>query len=289
MVRSCYWIFLSWFRSADGQKYILTSFNFMYEQIPLQILFYSIIIFNSSTEVRALKLVSSFSINIKFKMHLKSFNSTRSAECRKLLLDLLENQIHKCIQTWTSAMHNPLFHWARDLLESCSGFDLFIWKRMKMYENGNRDRINVTRGFCLNNMNVYAFFLYLFSQLFWCASGLTTIIHELLECHVYDEKDLIYIFFFPGTIRSLHHSQHSSAMCRMRFPSVHVIDAAAKLSHFFHTFHELLCSKLLQEKVDRDKKDWLKSLNFIRFSFWFTVAFLHYSSVLSLEILWKVN
>lgn len=62
-----------------------------------------------------------------------------------------------------------------------------------------------------------------------------------------------------GTIRSLHHSQHSRTLHRMRLPSLHVIDAFAQLSHFLHTLYELLHSKLFEEKVACDQKDWLKS------------------------------
>lgn len=57
----------------------------------------------------------------------------------------------------------------------------------------------------------------------------------------------------------MHHSQHSRSLHRMCFPSLHVIYAAAQLSHFLHTLHELLHSKLCKAKVTRDEKGWVKS------------------------------
>lgn len=68
-------------------------------------------------------------------------------------------------------------------------------------------------------------------------------------------------FSISGTIRSLHHSQHSCTVDRMCIPSLHVIDAATELSHLLHAFHELLRSKLLQEEVTSDEESRVKVRN----------------------------
>jgi hypothetical protein len=64
---------------------------------------------------------------------------------------------------------------------------------------------------------------------------------------------------FSGTIRSLHHSQHSCTLRRMCFPGLHVIDAAAQFNNFLYALHELLHSKLFKEKVTGDEKSGVKS------------------------------
>jgi hypothetical protein len=74
-------------------------------------------------------------------------------------------------------------------------------------------------------------------------------------------KQLITYPLFPsflGSVRSLHRSQHSCSLYRMRVPVVHLVPAPPQLSHLLHAIHELLHPKLLQEEVAGGEKGRLR-------------------------------
>lgn len=53
----------------------------------------------------------------------------------------------------------------------------------------------------------------------------------------------------------------------MRVPSLHVIDAPAQFGHLLHALHELLYSKLSQEKVAGEQKSRLSEIIIENFHF----------------------
>lgn len=98
------------------------------------------------------------------------------------------------------------------------------------------------------------------------------------------------VLFISGSVCALHYSQCSSVLHRMRIPAIHDIVSAAQLSHFLHALHELLCSKLLQEKVAWDEKSRLNDANnwILKYVRSFAIAMICLN-INSYERIWNCN